>query len=102
MALFSLLQPDLIIFDHAPTALLASNIHQFLALRSAMDFNPAGTAPQNLQPWLVADQSRMEHSEAHVVEVINKVTINLGLQNIARISDLYSALSYLYNGIQSD
>ncbi|MFO1369519.1 MAG: glycosyltransferase [Marinagarivorans sp.] len=93
MALFSLLKPDLIIFDHAPTALLASNNLSLprITLSNGFLTPPAGTAPQNLQPWLVADQSRIEHSEAHVVQVINKVASSLGLQNIARVSDLYSA-----------
>ncbi len=90
--LFDLIAPDLIIFDHAPTALLASSGLSVPRIIFSNGFvtPPPGSPPISLRPWELVENERIEKIDAHVVSVINTVADDFNLQQVQYVSDLYS------------
>ena len=89
-ALLALLQADVVIFDHAPTALLAaSNLNcRRLIVGTAFSIPVAGHKLADWQPM----QSRAEliqEQEHNVLKVINQLQRKLELPVTATISELY-------------
>jgi UDP:flavonoid glycosyltransferase YjiC (YdhE family) len=100
--LFHLVQPQIIIFDHSPTALLASsglNIPRVI-LSNPFITPPAGTPPVNIRPWEEIDPHSMEENERYIVKVINKVAINLGVPTIKYVSDLFNTEKHILSGVK--
>lgn len=89
-ALLGLLQADVLVFDHAPTALLAaSNLHcRKVVVGNGYSIPVAGHKLADWQPM----QSRAEliqEQEDNVLKVINQVQRKLELPISAAISELY-------------
>lgn len=89
-ALFTLLKADVLIFDHAPTALLAaSNLHcRKVIVGNGYSIPVAGHKLADWQPM----QSRAEliqEQEEIVLKVINQVQRRLELPISATVSDVY-------------
>ena len=89
--LFARAQPDLIIFDHSPTALLAS---QGLDVRRALAgtgfFCPLDESPlPDLRPWLPPCPEQLISDEEAVLSAANQVLQKLRAAPLERISKLY-------------
>lgn len=91
--LFQLLKPDLLVLDHAPTALLAS---RGLGL-PRLHFGDGFCMPPSTQPlpqfawWQAPVGPRLAESEAHVLSQANQVLAALGapaLQTLAQLFDV--------------
>jgi hypothetical protein len=84
-------RPDVIVFDHSPTALLAAR--SFAAKRVTLGtgfFLPLDEAPlECIQPWLHPDPVRLAADEQHVLNVINTVLAQWHEPPIARVASLY-------------
>ncbi len=92
-SLFSMIDPQLLIADNAPTALLAS---RGLGLpRITYDngfFSPPRTTPlPNLRPWLKLPAKRIEDSDSAVLRIINRVLAEVGEHPLAALADLFAA-----------
>jgi UDP:flavonoid glycosyltransferase YjiC (YdhE family) len=83
--------PDLLILDHAPTALLASRGMQVPRLLFTNPFvaPPASSLPISMRPWQSVNQARLDEVDALVTRTINQVCDELGLPPITRVSDLF-------------
>ncbi len=90
-ALFDLVCPQLLIADHAPTALLAART---LPLRCAMYGNgfqspPLTTPLPGMRPWLQVPAARIEHSEAAALQTMNEVLVQLGAAGLDNVAQLF-------------
>lgn len=89
--LFEKFEPDLIVFDHSPTALLAA---RGLPVRRALIgtgfFSPPDVSPlPNLRIWLMPDNNVLIRHEHEVLENINAVLARWNQPPLERVSQLY-------------
>ncbi len=99
-SLFNLVKADAIIFDHSPTALLASSALGIprLILSNPFVTPPPGTPPQNIRPWEDTDQLAIEESERYIVSVINNVAASYGFPSVNYVSDLFATEKVILSG----
>jgi UDP:flavonoid glycosyltransferase YjiC (YdhE family) len=89
--LYDFVNPDLIVFDHAPTALLAA---RSCPVRRAVVGNgfccPPDRSPlPDLRPWLPADPERLERNEEQVRQNANRALELLHLEPLDHLAQLY-------------
>ena len=96
--LFSFIQPDLLLCDHAPTALLAArdllaNGHSVAKVAVGMPFSvPDDNRPAGV--FFTGDLAKNDivRYEDDLVKVINKVCIEFSIPRIDNLADLFSDL----------
>jgi len=91
-ALYAMVEPQLLIADHAPTALLAT---QGMALPRVLFgsgfFSPPHTIPlPSMRPWLQVPAQRLENSERAALNTINQVLAKIGLGSLDNLSQLFA------------
>lgn len=90
--LMDLIEPDLLLADHAPTALLAARGR---SIRRAV-FGTGFCCPPEITPlpdfraWLPPAPEQLAHDEARVLAVINDVLATAELEPLGQISQLLS------------
>jgi hypothetical protein len=91
-SLYDLVSPDLILCEHSPTALLASQTRNVRRMIIGTGFScPPDRSPlPDWRPYLKNDPARLAHDEAHVRSVINELLLPSGLPPLGKITDLYS------------
>lgn len=90
--LLDYVQPDLIVFDHSPTALLASRgggakrviVGNGFYCPAALDQMP------DWRPWDKNDPEKLRRDEQHVLDNANQVLLSDGQAPLGRLSDLFS------------
>jgi MoaA/NifB/PqqE/SkfB family radical SAM enzyme len=89
--LFLSVRPDLVVFDHSPTALLAARgIPARRVLIGMGFFSPADEYPlPDLRPWLPPDPERLRRDEDRVLSHANRVLASWGQPPLERLSRLY-------------
>jgi UDP-N-acetylglucosamine transferase subunit ALG13 len=98
--LFAAIVPDLLIIDHAPSALMASrglNIPRIIFGNPFLS-PPPGSPPINIRPWQQVDPARLNHIDSQVTCVINHVCMELNLPVVAQVSDLFSVDHIMLTG----
>jgi UDP:flavonoid glycosyltransferase YjiC (YdhE family) len=92
--LWKLIQPDLLIFDHAPTALLAARGLGIPRLITGNSF----AVPPRIQPLPVyrwwektMPTTRMAETEARLLMTANQVLASLSVPKLRAVHDLYDA-----------
>lgn len=88
---FELIKPDFVMFDHAPTGLLASrDLNVPRAIIGGGFFTPPNVSPPpKLRPWSKVDEKRLSLAEKKVVDVINYVLLALSSSPIKYLYDLF-------------
>ncbi len=91
-ALYDLLRPSLVIFDHSPTALLAARGYGFKKLLMGTGFCiPRDSYPlPNLRFRLKPESENLRLAEDRILQIANMVLARFSLPSIQRISDLLS------------
>lgn len=97
-ALFDLVQPDLVLFEHSPTALIAAHAYRFkkvlvghgfaippLVLTTDEPFAPFVTTPRTPEV-----QSALQADDAVLLQVINLALQRLGAQPLGALPELYA------------
>lgn len=89
--LFDLIKPDLMVFDHAPVAQLAS---RELGVKRAVfgtGFQiPPEDDPMPLMPfWNEVDEAAARKDEAQVLNVINQSLTAAGMQSVERVGQIF-------------
>ena len=89
--LFDALKPDLLVFDHSPTALLAARGLPVKRILLGTGFGiPPAVAP--LPPFETdTATSALEASEQEIMERINTALKVFGVERLRRIADIYQA-----------
>jgi UDP:flavonoid glycosyltransferase YjiC (YdhE family) len=95
--LYAWVQPDLILADHAPTALLAAcgtGIPR--ALLGNGFFSPPRVDPTpNFRPWLEVSSQRLIDSDAIALATMNRVLADLGVAPLKRLVDIFQVEDFL-------
>lgn len=88
---FRLLQPDLIVFDHSPTALLASHddITPRVVLGNGFEIPPRVSPFPALRWWEKTPTKRLLDHEQKVLQSINQVQANLDRKPLQSLSQLF-------------
>lgn len=91
IALFDLVQPDLVILDHAPTAALAASCCGVPCVRHGSGWAaPPAVAPlPSVTPWAPSDPRRLWIAESQVLSCVNAVLKERGRPSLARLADLF-------------
>ncbi len=92
--LWRLLQPELMIFDHAPTALLAARGLGIPRLITGNSFAlPPRVSPLPVYRWWErsADTARMAETEKKLVDIANQVLQQLQAPALRAVHDLYDS-----------
>ena len=100
--LFALLKPELLIFDHAPTALMAARGLGLPRLITGNSFAvPPQTQPLPIYRWWEAASAttRLQETESRLLENANKVLRQLDAPLMRQVADLYAAEATLITGL---
>lgn len=91
---------DLVIADHAPTALLSARLLGLPRAVIGSAFNvPPDTAPTpNMRPWVDVPAARLADSDARVVAVIN-ASLPAGAAPFAEIREIFSGAGRFLAGV---
>jgi len=84
-------QPDLVLFEHSPTAMLAARTVQVRTAVMGIGFcNPPDVYPlPDLRPWLPTDTEGLRRDENRVLDAANRVLELFGAEPLVQISHLY-------------
>jgi hypothetical protein len=90
-ALYEFVRPELIVFDHSPTALLAARGFPARKVLIGTGFcNPPDVCPMpDLRPWLSDDSRRLKEDEDRVLQNANRVLASRGQGPLEQLSQLY-------------
>jgi len=90
--LYALVEPDLVVFDHSPTALLAARGLEIkrIVVGSGFFCPPDAHPLPNLRPWLTVDADRLRADEERIFGRMNRLLAGWGQDPLERILQLYS------------
>lgn len=88
------LQPDLLIADHAPAALLASQGAAFarVAIGNGFTLPPLAQPMPALQPWFALDEARLARCDEALLQGVNPALCALGLPELPTVAALFDAV----------
>ena len=91
IGLISLVGPDIVIADHAPTALIAARVLGITrTTMGAGFFLPPATNPlPNMRPSMTVSSERLTQSDQRVLRTINAALQTLPAQPLERLSDIF-------------
>jgi UDP:flavonoid glycosyltransferase YjiC (YdhE family) len=83
---------DIVVADHAPTALLAAKTlgMRCAVLGNAFTVPPMVSPTPNMRPWLELPQGRLAGSDRSVLDVVNQVLTALGKPAFAHLHELFA------------
>jgi len=84
-------QPDLVIAEHAPTALLAARIAKVprAAIGTGFSLPPLASPMPTLQPWFDLPLERLRAAEDELLDAVNPVLRTLGSPPLDRTADIF-------------
>lgn len=91
--LFSLVRPDVLVADHAPTALLAAhlaNIH-YLSIGNGFAIPPDIVPWPSIRPWETVSDQALATAETRLDRVLDAAQKALGHTRTVRVRDLFGA-----------
>lgn len=98
-SLMRITRADLVIADHAPTALLAARGMRVAraVIGSAFNVPPAVAPMPNMRPWLAVARERLADSDTRVLAVINAV--QPPDQRIGALHDIFDGAAQFLSGV---
>lgn len=92
-ALFWALDPDLILFEHAPTALLAARgLHRpRIVIGNGFSIPPSVSPLPSFRPWAKVSTQRLRESEERVLRTVNRVLARLDEPPLRALFELLHA-----------
>lgn len=91
-ALLDLIQPEMVVYDHSPTALLASRDRSWIKVTAGTGFCiPPDMFPlADLRPWMYPDTAALVDRETRILGHMNEVLDLNSAPPLERITQLYS------------
>lgn len=92
LALYDACQPDLILAEHAPGALLAARLAGLprAAIGTGFTIPPLVSPMPGIQPWFTLPQSRLLQFEDEFLALVNPVLVELGGKPLAAVADIFA------------
>lgn len=89
--LYRILQPDLVVASHSPTALVAAKSLGLTVATLGDGFlvPPRETPMPNMRPWAPVSPKRLAQAEALVLSTVNKLLENYGVKRLAFLAELF-------------
>ena len=89
--LYDFVRPDLVVADHAPTALLAARGLDVPRALLATGFSapPREVPMPSMQPWQDVPRARLAAAEVPVLEAVGRVAGELGLPPLTALADIF-------------
>jgi len=89
--LYRILEPDLVVANHSPTAMLAA---RSLQIRTAVQGGgflvpPRETPMPNMRPWISVPPQRLAEAEAAVLSTVNTLLEGYGAKRLAFLGELF-------------
>jgi UDP:flavonoid glycosyltransferase YjiC (YdhE family) len=93
-ALLNRLEPDFLICDHAPGALLASRDAEYprAAMGTGFTLPPLSTPMPSVQPWFRIPADRLADSDRAFLGTVNPVLTQAGLPALPTVASLFDGL----------
>ena len=91
LSLFDTHQPDLILAEHAPTALLAARIREIPRCVTGTGFTlpPRVTPIPGIQPWFPLPEHQLTQIENNFLAIVNPLIKTLGGEELASVSGIF-------------
>ena len=91
ISFFARYRPQIVLADHAPTALLAAEIAGIKRICFGPGFFiPPQTSPMpSLQPWFPIPKAHLRHIETEFLDVLNPIISRLGGTRLRSVGDIY-------------
>ena len=88
------LEPDLLVCDHAPSALLASRGARYAraAVGNGFTLPPLSTPMPNVQPWFRIPADRLADTDREFLDRVNPVLSQAGLAALPAVSSLFDGV----------
>ena len=98
--LLDLTRAELLIADHAPSALLAGRGTRVARLVTGSPFTvpPRMSPTPNMRPWVDVPAQRLANSDASVMDCING-SLSAGVAKLAAVSELFDGAEFLLSGV---
>ena len=89
--IFALTRPDIVVADHAPTALLAARLADvpYLSIGNGFAIPPAEFPWPSIRPWETITDQSLSSAETRLDRVLDAAQKSLGHTGIARARDLF-------------
>ncbi len=89
--LLDFVAPDLTVFDHAPTALLAARARQVkrVVIGNGFCCPPDGSPLADLRSWMRPEPGQLQEAEQHVLDCMNRVLQRRHAEPLGRVTQLY-------------
>jgi hypothetical protein len=89
-SLYEMIQPDLVLYDHSPTALIAARDYSFAKIVIGNGFFVPPVSPlPNLRFWLKLDENKLLKDELHTLAIINQALALHKLPQLSKITDIF-------------
>ncbi|MDO9107228.1 MAG: hypothetical protein Q7U57_19980 [Methylovulum sp.] len=97
LSLFQLFQPDIVLIDYAPTALLATRIAEVpvVCLDNGFGLPPHISPLPSIRSWEMINDQRLLQAEQTVLQGINSICRSFGSLALERLIDLFPAEAVL-------
>jgi UDP:flavonoid glycosyltransferase YjiC (YdhE family) len=91
LAIFNTYQPDLVIAEHAPTALLAARLADLPRGVTGTGFTmpPRLTPMPGIQPWFPLPEHHLQQTEREFLEIVNPVIRSLGGRDLVTVAEIF-------------
>ena len=98
--LILLARPDVLVADHAPTALLAARDMRIAKLATGAPFTiPPRTSPTpNMRPWLSVPEERLASSDRTVLATVN-ASLPQGTAKLGTVPEIFEGAELLMSGV---
>jgi UDP:flavonoid glycosyltransferase YjiC (YdhE family) len=95
--LLTLIRPQAVLLEHAPTAALAARLLDIPSVAVGGTFNipPAQSPLPNMRPWHEVPEIRLSSSDELVLNTINQALENLGGAPLGGMNELFAATTNL-------
>jgi hypothetical protein len=90
--LIAVVKPDVLVYNHAPTALLAAQIGGLPVLLCGTGFEvpPDSPALPSFRPWLRIAESELQKSEQQLMSLVNGLLVRHGKASLPRLAALFT------------
>ena len=91
-------KPDVIVFDHAPTALLAARGRQVkrVVIGNGFCCPPDRSPLPDLRPWMPPQPQQLQEAERHILDSMNRVLQRRRAEPLERIAQLYAQVDEVF------